>query len=235
MMEFLLILLLLAGVIWLLFRQSSDKTSMSQTCQAQWRKEIENQLELTDVVFSGHLLGANRKKRALAHVRADGHGKWIPYNLVAGIELTPCYESIEEGSSVTTTRRGSQIIGAGIGAALAGPAGLIVGGLSGSTSTESRSRSSEYLSSMELKLRLYSEIDPLLKFSFENKFQFDPETNEYTGGLDGLERIAARLATEIDARPDAKSRPKTNTKLETFTVQARPAANEGWWSSTFGA
>ncbi|MDS1136717.1 hypothetical protein [Nitratireductor indicus] len=47
-------------------------------------------------------------------------------------------ELVRDGASVIKTQRGSQIAGAAVGGVLLGPAGLIVGGLSGSKRQESK-------------------------------------------------------------------------------------------------
>jgi hypothetical protein len=233
-MELLLIVVLLAGTGWFLFRQSEDKTQTARSAHRQWRKAVREQLELTHAVHDGYTLGVNVRRRAVAVIDPHGQGKWIPYEAVAGVELTPFYTRVEQGTSEATTRRGAQLIGAGIGAAIAGPAGMVVGGLSGGTRTESFSTSSEFLSGMELKLRLLSEEEPLLKLRFEGKAGFNPDTKEFEGGLDELERIAARLATEIDCREQSTSASLRADAFDTFEVPARPEVGEGWWSQTFG-
>lgn len=230
----LMLLLLLVGFLWLRFQGSLQKTRLAKGVKRAWRKEVITELGLVDVVGRGRLLGVNLQRRALAIIGVNGSGKWIPYDAIAGVELTPFYSRIEEGGSETTTRRGTQLIGAGIGAAIAGPAGLVVGGLSGGSRTQTSSSSSDVLSSMELKLRLFSDVEPLLNLSFENEPDFNWETKTYEGGLDSLERIAARLATEIERRKARAKKPRFDT-FETISTKAAPHADEGWWSSTFGS
>jgi hypothetical protein len=86
---------------------------------------------------------------------------------------------------------------------------------------------------MELKLRLLSEQEPLLKLRFESKTELNPETGEFEGGLEGLERIAARLATDLECRGGAPELVSDHS-FEQFQVQQRPQVGEGWWSETFG-
>ena len=234
MTEFLLVLLLLGLGGWWLFSGSQSQTRDARSGQRRWRTAVEEQLGLADVIHDRITLGVNVRKRAIAVVRSNGHGKWIPFEAIAGVELTPFYTRIEEGTSETSTRRGSQLIGAGIGAAIAGPAGMVVGGLSGGSRTQSSSSSSEFLSEMEIKLRLFSEEEPLLKWRLSGPVDFDPETKQFEGGLDGLERIAARLATEIECRQTSAEAAKRVSSFETFTVSPLPVVEEGLWSKTFG-
>ncbi|EKF39868.1 hypothetical protein NA8A_23724 [Nitratireductor indicus C115] len=57
---------------------------------------------------------------------------------VYGFSDLMAVELVRDGASVIKTQRGSQIAGAAVGGVLLGPAGLIVGGLSGSKRQESK-------------------------------------------------------------------------------------------------
>jgi hypothetical protein len=113
------------------------------------------------------------------------------------------------------------LIGAGIGAAVAGPAGAVIGGLSGKTETFSHSSSSEYLDHVELKLRLLSNEVPVMKLTFGSD-------------IDDVERIAARIATAIEHRGTDSSTPDLGAPFENFVVSAPPEFSVGWWKKTFG-
>lgn len=77
-------------------------------------------------------------RRKLAIVQAPGRfereWRFVVYGSddVAGVEL------VKDGVSITKTQRGSQLVGAAIGGTLLGPAGLIVGGLSGAQEQRSQ-------------------------------------------------------------------------------------------------
>ena len=86
---------------------------------------------------------------------------------------------------------------------------------------------------MELKLRLLSEEEPLLKLRFSQNADFDPVAKQFEGGLDNLERIAARLATALQRRAVQVS-PTLHTEFDEFSVTSKPQMAEGWWSKTFG-
>jgi hypothetical protein len=232
----LLIVGLAVGVIILAWTNASHARADGIRLHQQWRRSTKEKLGLTDIAYGPVTLGVNVASRMLAIIRRDGNGEWIPYDAVAGVELTPIYRRIDEGTSETTTRRGSQIIGAGLGAAVAGPAGMIVGGLSGGTRTESFSSSSEFLSELELKIRLFNEHEPLLKlrFSVTDLAQFDPATKRLEGGADDLERIAARLATEVECRGPDKRGTNAYRSFEQLIVGGPPPVPKGWWQRTFG-
>jgi hypothetical protein len=57
--------------------------------------------------------------------------KRYPLSDVASVEV------LKDGASITSTNRGSQLVGAAVGDLLLGPAGLLLGGLSGSKRTRS--------------------------------------------------------------------------------------------------
>lgn len=229
--------LLIIGVpallMWLMVNGSLGQTREARREASDWRKEVSAQLGLTDVAGSGNIVGVHLERHAFAFVKRDGTGKWVPFDAVAGVELTPFFSTFEEGTGETKTRRGSQLIGAGLGAAIAGPAGLIVGGLSGGSTSTHSSSSSEVLDAMELKVRLFSDAEPLMKINMANSLHFDPVSKQYEGELDGLERLAARLATEIERRGPSFEKPQF-ASFEAIAVKEAPRTQEGWWSSTFG-
>ena len=130
------------------------------------------------------------------------------------------YSTSNRSTSQTSTRRGSQLLGAGIGSAIAGPAGLIVGGLSGKTKTTTRGSSTESLSSLELKLRLRSDELPFVSLTFG------------WIGAGGVETIAARVANYLDRNSPVADLEKQ--ALRRFSVAPRPTVRPGWFTRTFG-
>jgi hypothetical protein len=232
----LLILMLVCGTIVFVWLNSSQQRADGARLRREWRRSTKEQLGLNELAYGSTTLGSSTDRRALAVIRASGEGEWIPFDAVAGVELTPFYARIDEGTSETTTRRGPQLIGAGLGAVVAGPAGMIVGGLSGVTRTESFSSSSEFLSDLELKVRLFSDDKPLLKvrFSVSELIQFDPETQRLEGSSDDIDQITARLATEVQCREAVQPANKRVYSFEKLSVPPPPPVPKGWWQKTFG-
>jgi hypothetical protein len=103
-------------------------------------------------------------------------------------ELASC-ELLVNGGSVASTNRGSQIVGAGVGAAVLGIPGMIVGGLSSSQSV------SHKIASIELRVRVADLDKPAYSFKFLSGSGpgFDP----------GAVRITLDLAREWHARLQA--------------------------------
>lgn len=214
------LLVLLGLLIWALVKSSTDRSNESRRALSEWTDQVKKQLQLSELVLNPQYgVGVDISGRRLAVLDANGEGSWIGFNRIAQVELIPFYTRRDESSSETSTRRGSQFLGAGIGAAVAGPAGLIVGGLSGKQTISTQGSSSEYLSKLELKLRLRSDRMPMLKIAFSEH-------------LDGVELMAARLANAVDE--SAGPAPPGSELLETFQVKCRPVVADGLWKRTFG-
>jgi hypothetical protein len=112
--------------------------------------------------------------------------------------------NVATSRSTTKTNRGSQLIGGAIGSLALGPAGFLVGGLTGSSTTTGRSIEKRKIKSVLLKLRVADRVAPLRAFAF-----FDPgygEGHEADSPLvrPALERAAhyhALLTQVIEDRP----------------------------------
>lgn len=76
-------------------------------------------------------LAIDRTTRCVAIVEGGHVAKFAPEDVLSS-------EIVEDGTSVTRTSRGSQVLGAVVGGALLGGAGAVVGGLSASSTTSER-------------------------------------------------------------------------------------------------
>lgn len=79
-------------------------------------------------------------------------------------------EVIEDGNSVISTSRSSQVAGALVGGVLAGGAGMIVGGLSGKKTQANR------VNRIDLKIMLMDTEYPVHIINFMNDFNFSTQT-----------------------------------------------------------
>lgn len=73
-------------------------------------------------------------------------------------------EIVRDGRSVSKSNRGSQVAGAAVGAVLLGPAGLLLGGLSGSK------RNEETIKRLVLKIYTNDLMNPVVEFPFLNSW-----------------------------------------------------------------
>jgi hypothetical protein len=80
--------------------------------------------------------------------------------LLLGFDDVVSVEIVKNGSTLTSTNRGSQVAGATVGALLLGPAGLIIGGLSGSR------RSVERTARLSMKLYTTDLVTPVHEIVF---------------------------------------------------------------------
>lgn len=78
---------------------------------------------------------------------------------VAWADVASC-EVERNGQSITTTNRGSQVMGAAVGGLLLGPAGLLLGGLTGSK------RNAQKVSELSLKVMIEHRAAPLHRIIF---------------------------------------------------------------------
>jgi hypothetical protein len=185
--------------------------------------------KVIDVVSDGTCAaGIDPSTGTLVVVGSDGSGHRFNYDHVASVELTPVYEHHDVGTSTTKVGRGSQLVSAGIGAAIAGPAGLVVGGLTGSKSTAISSVQTTELDRIELRVRLHCDDLPVFRIVASRH------------ALGEVERFAARLTNVIEKRnkvPENIAKPlRVETILERdaqLPGQLATSSRKGWWARTF--
>lgn len=79
------------------------------------------------------VIAINRSEQRIALGTASEHAE-LPWSKISSVEIE------RNGETITTTNRGPQLFGAAVGAALLGPAGLLLGGLTGPKRTRNRIR-----------------------------------------------------------------------------------------------
>jgi len=76
--------------------------------------------------------------------------------------------NVTETRSTSSTNRGSQLVGGAVGAAALGPVGLLLGGLSGSSTTTGRSVETRKIKSIKLVIRVSDRKAPVRTFAFHD-------------------------------------------------------------------
>ncbi|WP_275790564.1 hypothetical protein [Pararhizobium gei] len=90
----------------------------------------ENQFKTYSVIFdTGDALGVDYDRRLVA-ISSAGLNKILKFDDVVSVEYS------ENGTTVSKTNRGSQALGAALGAATFGGVGAVIGGLSGSSQNQ---------------------------------------------------------------------------------------------------
>jgi ribosomal protein L7/L12 len=100
---------------------------------------------------------------------------------------------VQNGSTITQTDRGSQLLGAAVGGLAFGGLGAVVGGLSGSSHARAR------LSSVFLKITVDDRVQPMRTICFlrQGKRGIDPNSIIATQALASVERIHAHLVNAM--------------------------------------
>lgn len=93
-------------------------------------------------------------RRKFAILQGDNTPKVFDFSQLTAVEV------MRDGSSITKTNRGGQAAGAAVGALLLGPAGLLLGGLTGSK------RSIETISKLSLMIYVSDFIQPAYEVVF---------------------------------------------------------------------
>ncbi len=95
--------------------------------------------------------------------------------------------NVTKSKDVTSRNRGSQLAGGLVGGALFGPVGLVVGGLSGGSTSKGKAVEVRKIKSVKLAVRIADRTKPLRTFVF------------FDGGLgDGYEADSLLVAPSID-------------------------------------
>ncbi|UVO50995.1 hypothetical protein M0208_10875 [Sphingomonas sp. SUN019] len=212
--------------------EADRKEKFERVAQATMEHSLVHALAAGDVI-----IGAAPAQRALFYKMAEQQEVWIPYSALAGVELTPIWQVSEDNVGETRTKRGNQLVSAGIGAALAGPVGAVIGGLSAKTTTTSFSSTSRLLSSLELKLRIKDPRKPFL--SLEITERNIAGTNVTSELRHAAESLAALIANNVEENEKpAQLVPATSDP--TLFPESRDTARQpyqpqrGWWQRTFG-
>lgn len=138
---------------------------------------IYDDFEITDYLNDEtKFLAIDEKTRRTCIVRQNSQGnpdiKFYESNDIVSVEINEVTDS--ETRTITKTNRGSQVVGAAVGTALLGGAGLILGGLTGSKS--SKAKTTTKVKKIELKLTLNDLHTPVITFAlFEGEIKLNSD------------------------------------------------------------
>ena len=143
------------------------------------------------------------KKICLANRNSETHlieKFFLSFNDILSSEI------VEDGSSITKTDRASQIGGAAVGGVLLGPVGMLIGGLSGSTSTTNKA------SYITLLITVNSTKQPTFEVCFLDKtvdktgwlaHEYNESIKEARKWHGIFDVIISRSNAEIKANPES--------------------------------
>ncbi|MES3091904.1 hypothetical protein O6027_12010 [Sphingomonas aerolata] len=114
----------------------------------------------------------------------------VPLAAIRSADIELDGVNVTNSKTVTTSNRGSQLAGGLVGGVLLGPVGLIVGGLSGSSTSKGKSVETRKIKSVKLVIRVADRAKPLRTFVF-----FDIGYGE---GYDATSLIVAPAIEQAD-------------------------------------
>ena len=142
-MEFLLFLGLAVILGFMgLFAWGLHRIEVNHQATEEARKNLEDRFgtgEYCVVNKNKHCIGINWERETFIIGDMLNDISEVPFRNIVAAEIEFDGATVTATKAVSRTNRGSQLVGAGVGAALAGPAGFIVGGLTGSTRTDEKS------------------------------------------------------------------------------------------------
>ncbi|NMM52937.1 SHOCT domain-containing protein [Paenibacillus aquistagni] len=138
-------------------------------------------------------------------------------------------EILTDGISVTSTNRGSQMGGALLGGLLAGGVGVLIGGLSGSTTSH------EKVKKIELNVIVNDTANPIHKIAFlDSEFSaYAKDTQEYKDGYNTayhchqLIGVLIRQADEEDKQKEGSNSSQSNVSVADELIKLVQLKDEG--------
>ena len=146
-----ILIIIVGGVIWLV-KKMNEQWALNRAAQDAFRAEHKG----WDVYFaplSKGVIGLNHNSRLIVLGTMEAH-KQYPWSAIASVDLT------RDGTSITSTNRGSQVMGAAVGEVLLGPVGLLIGGVTGSKRTVQR------VNQIGLKIIVDDRLKPIYTIDF---------------------------------------------------------------------
>lgn len=229
------------GVVALVMFVSADGAAReAHGVRARLVDDLAAEHDLLHAVAAGDvIIGVKEGRHALFYKLADQPHLWLSIANIAAVELRPVFERRDESTATTTTSRGSQLIGAGVGMAIAGPVGALIGGTTGARQTTSRIESNAVLRALELEMRVRDARRPRLIVSISQPL---PSGSIVPPALEERSRnLAAFLATAIEdagsTGPESREQ-GGEPHAAPIAWPSQPLAvgeRRGWWQRTFGA
>jgi len=176
-----------------------EKAKAAETAKQKRKLEARSDFTATVVRGQGFTRGwgvaIDGDRQKFAFVDASPNPKIFNFNQLAGVEVE------RNGQSITKTNRGSQVAGAAIGAVLLGPAGLLLGGLSGSKTAV------ETIKKLSLKVYVSDFVQPVYEIIFYeqigSKGAKESDLSMQMGELNAwYGRFHAILATSASRQPN---------------------------------
>lgn len=150
-MGVLLLIIIVGTVIWLV-KKGMQQAALNQAARDAFNAKHAG-WDIYIAPFGQSVVALNHESRAIVLGTIQSH-KQYPWPAIASVDV------IRDGASITSTNRGSQLMGAAVGEVLLGPLGLLIGGVTGSKRTVSR------VSQIALKIIVDDRHTPIYTIDF---------------------------------------------------------------------
>lgn len=150
-MGVLIAIIIVGGLIWLV-KKGMEQAALNQAAQDAFKAEHAG-WDIYVAPYDQAVTAIHHDARAIVLGTTRAHKKYA-WPSIASVEV------IRDGSSITSTNRGSQLMGAAVGEVLLGPLGLLIGGVSGSKRTVQR------VSQIGLKIIVDDRVTPIYNIDF---------------------------------------------------------------------
>lgn len=128
-MGVLIFIIIVGAIIWLA-KKGMEQAALNKAAQDAFRSQHAG-WDIYIAPFNQAVIALNHEQRAIVLGTIAAH-RTYPWTSIASVDV------IRDGSSITSTNRGSQLMGAAVGEVLLGPLGLLIGGVTGSKRTLQR-------------------------------------------------------------------------------------------------
>jgi len=146
-----ILIILVGGMVWLV-KKLNEQWALNRAAQDAFKAE-HGGFDVYFAPLSKAVIGLNHDARSIVLGTIEAH-KQYPWSAIASVDL------IRDGTSITSTNRGSQVMGAAVGEILLGPLGLLIGGVTGSKRTVQR------VSQIGLKIIVDDRLTPIYSVDF---------------------------------------------------------------------
>jgi hypothetical protein len=147
----LIAIIVVGGLIWLI-KMGMEQAALNQAAQDAFKAEHAG-WDIYVAPYDQAVIAIHHDARAIVLGTTRSH-KQYPWQSIASVDV------VRDGSSITSTNRGSQLMGAAVGEVLLGPLGLLIGGVSGSKRTVQR------ISQIGLKIIVDDRVKPIYTIDF---------------------------------------------------------------------
>ena len=150
-MGVLFLIIIVGGVVWLI-KKGIEQAALNQAARDAFNAEHAG-WDIYIAPFDQAVIALHHERRVLILGSVRTHTQY-PWSSIASVEV------VRDGASITSTNRGSQLMGAAVGEVLLGPLGLLIGGVSGSKRTVQR------VSQIGLKIIVDDRATPIFMIDF---------------------------------------------------------------------